>query len=171
MSRHIFNIDEAQPEERPAMFQPTGDAKQRFASLSVPIASKIGAKMLGYNVTVVPAGKRAFPLHHHHANEEMFFILQGRGHVRIGAERLPIRPGDVIACPPGGKEVAHQIINTGTEEMRYLAVSTMVTPEAVEYPDSNKFAVMSRQVQADGTLRVLRQVTREDRAVDYWDGE
>jgi hypothetical protein len=34
------------------------------------------------------------------------------------------RSGDVIACPAGGRETAHQIINTGTDELRYLAVST-----------------------------------------------
>jgi uncharacterized cupin superfamily protein len=56
-------------------------------------------------------------------------------------------------------------------EMRYLAVSTMITPETVEYPDSKKIATYSRQPQADGSLRVLRQINREGQSVDYWDGE
>lgn len=43
----------------------------------------------------------------------MFFVLQGTGEIRIGESTLPIRPGDVIACPAGGKETAHQIVNTG----------------------------------------------------------
>ncbi len=88
-----------------------------------------------------------------------------------GDETSPLRAGDFIACPPGGPEVAHQIVNTGTEELRYLAVSTMIYPEAVEYPDSGKVGVMSRQIRSDGTLRVLRHITREGDAVDYWDGE
>jgi hypothetical protein len=35
--------------------------------------------------------------------------------VRIGPDTYPLRPGDVVASSPGGPEVAHQIINTGTE--------------------------------------------------------
>ena len=48
---------------------------------------------------------------------------------------------------------------------------TMITPEAVEYPDSKKVAAYSRQTQADGSLRVFRQISRGGQSVDYWDGE
>ncbi len=63
---------------------------------------------------IVPAGKKAFPRHAHHANEEMFFILSGAGIYRVGAESFPIRANDVIAAPAGDGETAHQIVNTGT---------------------------------------------------------
>jgi uncharacterized cupin superfamily protein len=119
----------------------------------------------------VPPGKRAFPLHNHHANEEMFFILQGSGELRVGDERWSVRKGDFIASPPGGPELAHQLINTGGEELQYLAVSTMITPETVEYPDSGKVANYSRQTATDGSLRVVRQIGRPADSVDYWDGE
>ena len=135
------------------------------------IGARIGASKLGYNITVVPAGKRAFPLHNHHGNEEMFFILSGSGELRMGEERCTLRAGDFIACPAGGKELAHQILNTGTEELRYLAVSTMIYPEVVEYPDSGKLGAMSRQLQADGTLRVVRHIGRDGASLDYWEGE
>ena len=47
-----------------------------------PVGPRIGAQLLGYNITAVPPGKRAFPLHNHHVNEEMFFILSGSGELR-----------------------------------------------------------------------------------------
>ena len=53
------------------------------------------------------------------------------------------RIGDIIACPPGGPETAHQLINTGEGELKYLAVSTKLSPELCEYPDSGKFGVMA----------------------------
>src|SRR5262245_45007251 len=56
--------------------------------------------------------------------EEMFLIIEGERELRFGDKRYPIRKHDVIACPPGGPEVAHQIINTGKTTMRYLALST-----------------------------------------------
>ena len=47
----------------------------------------------------------------------------------------------MIACPTGGPEVAHQIVNTGTVDMRYLALSTLVDVEICEYPDSQKVMI------------------------------
>ena len=143
----------------------------RFEAKLAPIAPKIGARKLGYNVTVVPAGKRAFPFHNHHANEEMFFVLEGEGEVRVGAERHRVRRGDFIACPPGGPETAHQIINTGSGELKYLAVSTMEYPEICDYPDSGKFLVAEFPRSADGSVQGFRFVGRSDSAVGYWDGE
>lgn len=172
MSKPVVNIDEIAIEERPPFFQPHGPAAERFGSRTGAIGTRIGAKLLGYNITSVAPGKRAFPLHNHHANEEMFFILQGTGELRIGKEeRYPIRKGDFIANPPGGPDRAHQMINTGEEELRYLAVSTMIVPETVEYPDSGKVASFSRQTAPDGTMRIVRQVGRPETSIDYWDGE
>jgi uncharacterized cupin superfamily protein len=171
MTKPVINIDDVAIEERPPHLQPRGPAAQRFGARTGAIGTRIGARLLGYNITVVPPGKRAFPLHNHHANEEMFFILEGSGELRIGKEKHPIRKGDFIANPPGGPEHAHQITNTGKEELRYLAVSTMIVPETVEYPDSGKVATFSRQTAADGSMRIVRQIGRPESSVDYWDGE
>lgn len=171
MSKHILNLDDVVIEERAAMFQPPGSAAERFGSRSGAVGTRLGAQKLGYNITVVPPGKRAFPIHNHHTNEEMFFILHGSGEVRIGTEQFPIRKGDFIACPPGGQEIAHQIINTGNEELRYLAVSTMISPDLVEYPDSGKVGTYSRQNAPDGSMRLVRLINRPESNVGYWDGE
>ncbi len=145
---------------------------EKFEGQMAFIGSKIGARKLGYNVTRVPPGKRAFPSHNHHVNEEMFFVLEGEGEVRIGTERYPIKTGDVIACPPGGPETAHQIVNTGTKEMRYLAVSTKQSPEIVEYPDSKKMGVMHETPPGpDGKPGMMRFIGRQEMSIDYWDGE
>jgi uncharacterized cupin superfamily protein len=167
----VINLDEVEIGDRPQMFQPTGKAAERFSSKMGAVGTRIGAQLLGYNITVVPAGRRAFPLHNHHANEEMFFILQGSGELRVGAEVWSIRAGDFIASPPGGRDSAHQIVNTGPEELRYLAVSTLITPETVEYPDSDKLATLSRQRAADGSMRITRHIGRAGDSVDYWEGE
>ena len=54
-------------------------------------------------------------------------------------QRFRIRKHDVIACPTGDATVAHQIINTGSTDLRYLAISNLVEVETCEYPDSGKF--------------------------------
>jgi uncharacterized cupin superfamily protein len=97
----------------------------------------------------------------------MFFILEGHGELRFGDQRHPLRPHDVIACPTGGREVAHQIINTGTTTMRYLALSTRVEVETCEYPDSGKVGVWAGP---RGQLR-LRKLFRAETEVDSSDRE
>ena len=114
MTEPILNIDDVVLQPWPAGASISRSAAERYDAQMGFIASRIGAQKLGYNITAVPPGKSAFPLHNHHINEEMFFILQGSGEVQIGEETYPVRVGDFIACPPGGKERAHMIINTGT---------------------------------------------------------
>jgi uncharacterized cupin superfamily protein len=138
-----------------------------YTSRRGQISDHIGAKKLGYNLTVLPPGKAQCPFHNHHGEEEMFFIIEGEGELRFGAERYPIRKHDVIACPPGGPEVAHQIINTGATTMRYLALSTLVDVEACEYPDSQKVLI----VAGPRGKRVLRKMFRAEAEVDYYDRE
>ncbi len=172
MAKPIINIADVELEPRPAAFAPTGAATERFDARMGFIGPRVGAQKLGYNITAVPPGKRAFPFHNHQVNEEMFFILQGTGEARIGAQTYPVREGDVIACPAGGKEAAHQITNTGTEELRYLAVSTKLSPEICEYPDSGKFGVLAEFVAgADGKPQRFVFVGRENGSLDYWEGE
>jgi len=164
MTHPIANIADLQ-------FRPN-EHGDRFASRIGAVGAKIGAKKLGYNVTIVPPGKRAFPCHNHHINEEMFFVLEGQGEVRIGDTTHPIRQGDVVACPPGGPEVAHQIINTSNADLKYLAVSTKLTPEIVDYPDSKKFGILAEiGTGPDGKPQRFVYLGRPDGSLEYYDGE
>jgi uncharacterized cupin superfamily protein len=131
------------------------------------ISDRIGARKLGYNLTVLPPGKVQCPFHCHHGEEEMFFILEGEGELRFGDKRCPIRRHDVIACPTGGPEVAHQIVNTGATTMRYLALSTLAGIETCEYPDSGKISIVAGQRGEPG----LRKIFRAESTVDYYDRE
>ncbi len=138
-----------------------------YTSRRASIGANIGAVKLGYNLSVLPPGKAQCPFHVHHAEEEMFFILEGRGELRFGSQRLPIRAHDVIACPTGGPDVAHQIINTGDTDLRYLAVSSRADIEVCEYPDSGKLLVSSGRRGGHRVAKLFRAETD----VDYYDRE
>jgi uncharacterized cupin superfamily protein len=148
-----------------------GNGKQ-FAAKLGRIGGLIGAQKLGCQLHIVAAGQKAFPRHAHHVNEEMFFVLAGEGTYRVGEETYPIREGDVISAPPGDASTAHQIVNTGAGELRYLGFSTRLDPDVVEYPDSNKFAVASMVPPDKGLIAAkLIYIGRRETSLDYFDGE
>ena len=159
MTKPFMNLDEV-------VFDDV-EENGRYTSSRGQISDHIGAKNLGYNLTVLPPGKVQCPFHNHHGEEEMFLILEGERELPFGDQRSPIRKHDVIACPPGGPEVAHQILNTGMTTMRYLALSTLVEVEACEYPDSQKVLVVSGRRGHRG----LRKMFRAENTVDYYDRE
>ncbi len=159
MTRPIMNLDEVEFDDV--------EENGYFTSSRGTIGARIGARKLGYNLTVLPPGKAQCPFHNHHGEEEMFLILEGEGVLRFGDARYPIRKHDVIACPTGGPQVAHQIINTGTVTMRYLALSDLVDIETCEYPDSGKVLVVA---DGQGANR-LRKMFRTETTVDYYDRE
>lgn len=172
MSTPILNIADVELMPRPAAFAATGPAAARFDARMGSVSARLGAQKLGYNITEVPPGMRAFPFHNHRVNEEMFFVIEGTGEARVGTQTHPLRAGDILACPPGGPETAHQIINTGAVPLKYLAVSTRLSPEIAEYPDSGKFGVLAEYPAGpDGRPQGFRLVGRPGQDVGYWDGE
>ena len=171
MKKPYINIDQLVATEIGERL-PGAPDKYRGAAIA-PISALIGAERLGYNLTVVPPGKSAFPFHNHYGNEEMFFILEGEGELRYGEQRHPLRAGDVIACPPGDAASAHQISNTSADStLRYLAVSTMQSPDMFHYPDSGKTGA-SHYLDRDrlGFPDAIRIRNRAADNLDYWHGE
>lgn len=172
MSKPVINISDVELKPRPSGFAPTGGAAERYEARMGMVGNLLGSRKLGYNITAVPPGKRAFPPHNHQINEEMFFVLEGSGEVRIGEVTYPIRQGDIVACLAGGKEMAHVVTNTGDIELKYLAISTKMSPEICEYPGTGKYTVYAETAAgADGKPGVFRTVGREGQDVDYWEGE
>jgi uncharacterized cupin superfamily protein len=172
MTRPIINLAELQLTPRPAEHAPGGAAAEHFAVSTAHVSRMLGARKLGYNVSAVPPGKAAYPFHSHRENEELFLVLAGSGEIRIGSEVHSLRQGDLIACPPGGPETAHQIRNTGTVELRYLAISTRLSPEICDYPDSGKFGVYAEAPPGtDGKPAFFYFMARESMCLDYWSGE
>jgi uncharacterized cupin superfamily protein len=174
VSKNILNLEDLDFMEfgHGVTYPGAGEASEHYKARIGMVGSRIGARQLGCNLTVVPPGKRAFPFHSHRANEEMFFVIQGAGEIRIGEERFPIRQGDVISCPTGGPETAHQIINTSDAELKYLAVSTKISPEVCDYPETGRFGVMVEQGPGPkGEPRAFRFIGHARDSLPYWEGE
>ena len=137
-----------------------------YDSLGARLATGTAARKLGASIDTLAPGKRGCPYHLHHAQEEMFVVIEGEGTLRVAGEMLPLRAGDVVFIP-AGPEYPHQVINTSAAPLKYLSISTQDSPEICEYPDSGKFLAEARAGHTK-TFDVLRA---NGANVDYWQNE
>jgi uncharacterized cupin superfamily protein len=72
----------------------------RFESRCTRLGPALGAKSLGYSYDIVPP--KRVPVPQPPRRRGVFFVVRGTG--RCATERArPIRAGDVICCPTGGR--------------------------------------------------------------------
>ena len=132
-----------------------------------PLGSAAGSDRTGLNWIRRETGKRGCPPHCHSAETEAFVVLEGSGtlelvHVQSGnREEHELRPGHVIARPPGSR-VAHSILG-GPNGITYLAYGTREPNDIAYYPRSNK--VYFRGV---GLMTRLERLEYEDGEPDDW---
>lgn len=50
---------------------------------------------------------------------EVYYILSGRGEMRIDDETAPVGPGDTVYIPPGATQ---QVTNRGTDDLVFLCI-------------------------------------------------
>ncbi|MCP4498389.1 MAG: cupin domain-containing protein [Deltaproteobacteria bacterium] len=95
---------------------------------------------LGVVMQTLPAGSVGCPFHWHTREDEVFYVVAGRGILRYGDEVLHLKVGDCISCP-AGQQVAHQIGNPFDEDLVYLAIGPHDPNEICGYPDTDKINV------------------------------
>lgn len=138
----------------------TGSVEGRwgaFDKILTPSMRPRGGR-LGVVQTRVPPHTAGCPFHHHLREDEVFFVLSGRGVLRYGDDLFELSAGDCVSCP-AGTGVAHQIGNPYDEELVYLAIGPHDPHEVCGYPDSGKVFV-----------RALATVGRFEKTT-YMDGE
>ncbi|MCA9568945.1 MAG: cupin domain-containing protein [Myxococcales bacterium] len=104
---------------------------------------------LGVVENTLPPGAVGCPFHWHLREDEVFYVLSGRGRLRYGDTVRELGPDDCVSCP-AGTEVAHQLANPYDAPFVYLAIGPRDPHEVCTYPDSGK--VMVRGLRAVGYL-------------------
>jgi uncharacterized cupin superfamily protein len=127
------------------------------------VGAHIDAELIGASMYELEAGDRLWPYHTHHANEEWVIVLRGSPTLRTPEGERDLVEGDVVAFPRG-EQGAHQISNRTTEPIRILMLSTLLSPDIVEYLDSGKLTALDAKGQ-----RLFRSYRGQD--AEYWEGE
>jgi len=122
--------------------------KKKFGILRKALTLAVGGKKdigvfggghpFDVELTKLPPGKANWPLHEHTAQWEAFIVVSGRGILRTKEAQQEIVPGDFIVNPPGE---AHQIINSGQEDLVYYVIADNPPSDIIYYPDSKKWAM------------------------------
>jgi uncharacterized cupin superfamily protein len=131
--------------------------RSRVQAIRRDLGEAAGSRTTGIKHVEVAAGKDASPQHCHSLEEELFVILGGEGSLVLGEEESPVRPGHVVARPPGSG-VAHRF-RAGESGLVFLAYGTREPGDLCYYPRSNKIS-----------FRGLGVVGRVE-PLGYWDGE
>jgi len=108
----------------------------------------------------VPPGKPNFPYHAHSAQWELYLIVSGEGNVRHKNGTTDVVAGDAFIFGP---DEAHQLINSGQEDLAYYVIADNPIGESSYYPDTGTWKV-NKSSAAD-------RVGSKGRETDYFDGE
>jgi len=110
---------------------------------AVQLAQHAGSGRLAANLYEVGRGAVVSPLHFHHANEELLFVLSGTPTLRRGpGEERALLTGEVVAFLPGPSGT-HQILNRADRPARILIVATNDLPEVAEQPENQQMAILT----------------------------
>lgn len=85
-----------------------------------------GADLLVDVVTVAPGSSS--PVHFHRGTEHFFYVLAGRGWIRIGEEEFPLRAGSVVWVAEGD---VHQLLADPDSELVFLEYFSRARHETV----------------------------------------
>jgi uncharacterized cupin superfamily protein len=152
---NILNVDEVELE--------------RYGSVTTaPLATHERSDQAGFHWEQLAPGARGSVPHCHSEEEEIFVVLEGEGTLHLwpspmraaaGQEResVPLRPGHVVARPPGSR-VAHSF-RAGSDPLTMLIYGTRKPNDMAWFPRSNK--IFWRGLGVVGRIEVL----------DYDDGE
>jgi uncharacterized cupin superfamily protein len=146
-------------------FDEPRDELDGFRAQRSRIGYQLGTERVGVSLWVLPPGQAAYPYHFHLAEEEVLVLLEGDLALRTprGWERL--RSGDAVRFPVG-EEGAHQLVNDGDGDARFLAISTHGRPDVVLYPDEGKLGAVERTPGGTG----FHLYVKLDDGVGYYEG-
>jgi uncharacterized cupin superfamily protein len=142
---------------------------EKFASFRKEISVALGRDPSSFDLVKrhpfdlalyrIPPGKSLCPYHSHSAEWEFYVIVSGKGQVRDKNGLADVAAGDAFVFGPGE---AHQLTNSGEDDLVYYIIADNPLGDQCYYPDSGKFSVWKEGAE---------EVIVKGRETDYFEGE
>ena len=149
----IFRTDELEIIERHA---PIPDF---FWKRTKHLGELANAKLLHFDIVILPPNKFSYPYHSHRNAEELFYIIKGQVTLRSPEGFQKLVQGDIIHFEEGA-DGAHQLYNHTDSDCVYLDIRTKANIDICDYPDSGKVNILPAQ-----------EIFVTSSTVDYFSGE
>jgi uncharacterized cupin superfamily protein len=134
-----------------------------FRAAMFRFGPRLGASQTGASLYELPPGEAICPYHYEYGEEEWLLVISGRPSVRTPEGTEELAPLDMVFFPMG-PDGAHQVRNESDSPAQVLMWSTVLTPTATAYPDSDKVGIWTGGKEED-------LIVRRSSAVDYYDQE
>ena len=76
-----------------------------------------GLTSMAVGLTILPPRGRSDD--HEHVEGEMFYVVSGKGRIKVGEETAEVTPGTAVWGPPG---INHQLVNNSNAALKILWV-------------------------------------------------
>lgn len=125
--------------DRKGNINTTADAfiwKDRIGLITKELGKSVGSQKIYINLDSVPPKGFSTKYHSHSQQEEFFYILSGKGKLRLNDAETEVKPGDFLS-KPAGKNISHTFYNSGDEPLLILDIGTNEQEDTCYYPDED----------------------------------
>jgi uncharacterized cupin superfamily protein len=102
----------------------------------ISLGDLAGLTRLGVHVVRLPPARQSCVYHNHACEEELIYVLSGRGIAEIDGEEHEVGPGDFMGFPT--PSAAHRLANPFDEDLVYLVAGERREVEISELPRLGK---------------------------------
>ena len=111
---------------------PTKELRYGRGSVVRLVDAGIGAQQVDLHLNTINAGTPPGPYHLHRNVENVYYVLSGRGCIRIDGVDHIVEPGQAVFIPKG---VPHSAHNAGETDLRLLEIYAPVDVDFEEIDD------------------------------------
>lgn len=126
-------IDIAAVPERKGSRYPAPFHEPCMARVRKPLGDAGGLTQFGVNLLILEPGTWSSQRHHHSAEDEFVYVLEGEVVMITDAGEEVLRPGDCAAFPKADGN-SHQLVNRAQKPARLLEVGTRSEDDVCLYP-------------------------------------
>jgi len=112
------------------------DPEFRSKKKTLHLGDAAGSEEIFAQIDFIKPSGKSKKFHSHSKQEEFFFVMKGRGILRMNKREISIKEGDFVA-KPAGKGIAHQFINNSSDILQIMNFGLREEEDIEIYPDDD----------------------------------